>query len=157
MEKKENMFDFYDKLGVNTIKEIAKEAIPEYYALIKSEEIATDIMRANGKEYKKFDDRSVLYESLIDYVNARSIDVEYGDCEAKPIDVINRLDEQMLLEIRTLEHNVEELVQLASFDGITERYNILLKEIYDEYDLMKENYLEQYDNSNVRRKKLTID
>ncbi len=158
MEKKEDMFAFYDKLGEDMIKIIAKTAIKEYYVYLKSEEIATEIMNSYGKKYsKKFGGRAKLYESLIDYVNARSIDVEYDECQVKPIDVVNRLDEQMLIEINDLENNVEELIQLASLNGITDRYKIILKDIYDEYDLMKEAYLEQYGLSNDKRKKLTID
>jgi hypothetical protein len=127
-------------IGDNNIKRLANIIMPRYYALIKSEEIAKNILEENGYEF--FDllsKRKKRYEEFLEYIEVEGLDdcLDNIDYKVSRRDVINRLDEQFA-------HHITEMEKAYENGDEQYAYTEIGTVIYDkikEFDKIKEDYI----------------
>ena len=128
-------------IGDNNIKRLAKFMVPKYYALVKSEEIAKDVLEENGLRFNSelLNDRKKRYEDFLDYIEVKGLDdcVEDVTYEVSINDVVTRIDEQASYEIGVIEKAYED----GDPDYVYLEIGTVIYDLIRKYDSIKEEYV----------------
>ena len=150
----ENVFN--EKTGEVNFLKLLVDALPEYYRLVKSEDIAREELSYYDKEYNdKLADRKVPYEELIRWAEENGIDIpdRAYDYEVTTADVLARLDEQMMIEIEEIEDNALKVLETSYDEDLVQDTYVAIDCVADEYERIKDNYIAKQAKHNLRRVK----
>ena len=148
----ENVFN--EKTGEVNILKLLVNALPEYYRLVKSEDIAREELSYYDKEYNdKLADRKEPYEELISYAEKNGIDIpdRAYDYEVTTADVLARLDEQMMIEIEEIEDTASKVLSRSYDERIVDDTYMAIDCITDEYERIKDNYIAKKTKHTLKR------
>jgi hypothetical protein len=129
-------------------------ALPDYYKLLKSEEIAREELSYYDKEYNdKLADRKEPYEELIKMAEGNGIKVpnKAYDYEVTTADVLARLDEQMMIEIEEIEDTASKVLSRSYDERIVDDTYMAIDCITDEYERIKDNYIAKKTKHTLKR------
>ena len=140
--------------GSVNILQVLILALPEYYRLTKSEELAKEELGYYDKEYNdKLAERKKPYEDLIAYADKCGIAVPeqaYG-YEVTTADVLARLDEQMMIEIEEIEDTASKVLSRSYDERIVDDTYMAIDCITDEYERIKDNYIAKKTKHTLKR------
>ena len=142
--------------GSVNILQVLILALPEYYRLTKSEELAKEELGYYDKEYNdKLAERKKPYEDLIAYADKCGIAVPeqaYG-YEVTTADVLARLDEQMMIEIEDIEETATKALEVKYDQELVEDTYWAIDTVRDEYERIKDNYISKKARQTLKRVK----
>lgn len=147
MGKEDNLLNV---IGENNIKRLASHMMPRYYALVKSEEIAKDILESNNLTfYELLTDRKKRYESFLSYIEVEGLDecLDNVDYKVSTKDVINRIDEQLSYEIT----QIEKAYKCKDEEYMYADISVIIQEKIRKYDRIKENYILENRSKKLKR------
>jgi len=150
----ENVFN--EKTGEVNVLKLLVDALPEYYRLVKSEDIAREELSYYDKEYNdKLADRKEPYEELIRWAEKNRIDIpdRAYDYEVTTADVLARLDEQMMIEIEEIEDKTNAMLEVKYDDELVDDAYEAIECISEGYERIKENYITKRTQHTLRRVK----
>ena len=137
-------------IGDNNIKRLASHMMPRYYALVKSEEIARDILESNNLTfYELLTEKKKRYESFLNYIETAGLDecLDNVDYRVSTKDVINRIDEQLSYEIK----QIEKAYKCKDEEYMYADISIIIQEKIRKYDRIKEEYILENRSKKLKR------
>ncbi len=156
MEDFKDLKDLYTEDGEIDVQKLLVLALPDYFKLIKSEEIAKAEMAAYDKEYNDvLEDRKDKYALLLQYVTATGIQVpkEAYNYTVGLSDVLQRLDEQMSFEINDIEERANRFLEADFSEELIDQANEAIFETSELYEKIKNNYIKKNVKTAILRRK----
>ena len=146
-----------DNLNLDNIEEAIKEVVPEYFRIIKSEEIVKYEMSKFDEKYIDVNKEKLeRFERLFLFAEKHNIDIDYKlfDFDLNSSDIRERIDEQLQARLSKIYKRYHDRNNFGIFNAPMEKiYDIVISGISNKYEKIYNNIINDKLNYSIITKK----